>query len=68
MNFNNGASSSNIENNLSGFERDSGNSIDNAASAAAKIGTIFGPWGNSTPANNNAPSFNKGGYLKLFMK
>ena len=36
MNFNNSASSSNIENNLSGFERGSGNSIDNAASVAAK--------------------------------
>ena len=67
MNFNNSASSSNIENNLSGFERGSGNSIDNAASVGAKAGSMFGPWGGLIHASN-APSFNKGGYLKLFKK
>ena len=73
MGFNNSASSSNIENNLRGFERnsmdsmDSMNSMDDVANAA-KIGTKLGPWGSQPTTNNNAPAFIKGGYLKLFKK
>ena len=68
MNFNNTASSSNIKNNLNEFERDSGDSINNVASAASKIGSTLGPLGLLAHTNNNAPAFNKGGYFKLFKK